>query len=84
MGNKLFERTQQLSAGRPQFIAVWQRDALQFALARRCKLNEHLAAIHAAPGAPNQPAFLQAIHQLDGAVMLNLQALRKNADGGFL
>ena len=82
--NKLLERAKQLPPGRSQFIAVRQRHAPQLALARRRKLHEHLPPIYPAPGAPNQPAFLQAIHQLDGAVMLNLQALRKNADGGFL
>ena len=81
MRNKLLEGAEQLSPSRPQFIAMRQRHALQFALARRRKLHENLTAIHAAPRAPNQPALLEAIHQFDGAVMLDLQALRKNADG---
>jgi len=63
---------------------VRQRHPLQLALARRRKLNEHLAAIHLAPGPPNQPALLQPIHQFHGAVVLDLQTLRKNTDGRFL
>jgi hypothetical protein len=82
--NKLFESAQQLPPGRPQFIAMWQRDALQFALDRRRKLNENLPAIRPAPRAPNKTALLKPIHQFDGAVMLDLQALRENADSCFL
>ena len=61
-----------------------QRNALELPFASRRELNKNLPPIHPAARAPHQPAFLQAIHQFDGAVMLDLKPLRKNADGRFL
>lgn len=46
--------------------------------------QQDLAAIGAAAHALQQTVKLQAVHQFDGAVMLDLQPLRERAHGGLL
>src|SRR5579884_2486602 len=43
-----------------------------------------MAAVAFRPLPPEKNAFLHSIHQFHGAVMLNLQALRKASNGRFL
>ncbi len=82
--NELFQRAKQLPPRRAQFIAVRHRHALELSFAPGRKSHEYLPPIHPAPRTTYQSPFLEAIHQFDGAVMLDLQALCENADGRFL
>lgn len=57
---------------RQQFRAAW------------CKRQQNFAAVGAAARAPQQTASFEAVHQFDGAVMLDLQAFRERAHSGLL
>ena len=46
--------------------------------------QQNFAAVRAATDSLEQSVKLHAVHQLDGAVMLDLQALGKHAHGSFL
>src|SRR5581483_9678372 len=78
------ERASQHRARRAQLGVVLERELVQQRLAARGEADEHLAAVGLAAAAANQPLGFGAIHQLDGAVVLEVQTLGELADGRLL
>lgn len=56
----------------------------EHALAFRGELDEHTAAVLDAAAAPDKAARFEAVEQLDGAVMAELETFGEIADGDFL
>jgi hypothetical protein len=71
------KRIQQRRAGGFQFRAVLNRQRLENPLAFRRQLDPDLAAILLGPAAPDKLAGLQAVDELDNAVVPGLQARRQ-------
>ena len=67
----------------PQLIDSMPGDILKDAFAARQQGNQYTSAVVAAAAAAHVAALLQAVDQLHSAVVLQRQALRQGADGGF-
>jgi hypothetical protein len=67
-------------AGISELRAVLQTQFLQHLFAFAGERYEHLAPVHGAPVTLYQAGFRQPVHQLDSAMMLDLQALGNFGD----
>ena len=82
MSHYSLERSKERQARRAKVSAMRKRDLAEYFFATPCKAQQDLAAIPAIPHPLQEAMRLEAVHELDGAVMLNLKAFGKQADRG--
>src|SRR5215475_3808178 len=72
----------QLASAGPQLADALLYDALEHALAPGKKRNENFATIFLAPAATHITVAFEAVHEFDGAVMPDQQAVRERLNFG--
>jgi len=81
MVDQLCQRAQQDGSGGPQLGAMGEAQATKEALASRCDAQEDLSAIRHTAAPLHEASIDRALRELDGAIVVKLQAFRNRADG---
>jgi hypothetical protein len=83
LGHYRLQCAQEREARRTKVSAIWKRDLVKDCFSPARELQQHLPPIFATAHSFQEAMGFETIHELHGAMVLNLKTLREDSDSGL-